>query len=240
MKSIKRVMWGLILIGLGVLVVMDKMAIISVPFYLLACLVVLGCVITAIIDRSIFFLTVSLSGLIYIYGRFTNSYDIPIWILIITSGIISIGIRMIFPKKFKFNFHSIPFGHHKYEQVIDATGGNSYETDNSSDVVLDSSFASVVKYVNSEDFKTAKANVSFGEGSLYFNNAVVKEGNADLSIDVSFGQLNLFIPNNWQVNSRVRTSFSEIYVQPTNVDTTVTLTINGDVSFSGVKITRIN
>lgn len=76
---------------------------------------------------------------------------------------------------------------------------SSATSDDESEVYVKTSFGSSIKYVNSNNFKKAKVDCSFGSIKLYFDNAVIANGEAEIKIDASFCGIELFIPSEWQL-----------------------------------------
>ena len=105
---------------------------------------------------------------------------------------------------------------------------------------MESSFGSSIKYINSEDFRGAGIHCSFGAMKVYFDHAEVPQGQAAVKLDVSFGGVELYIPRSWQVVNHLSAAFGGVdekgRCQP---DGTVSLVLNGKVSFAGVTIIYI-
>lgn len=100
------------------------------------------------------------------------------------------------------------------------------------------SFGSAVKYINSTGFKKADLRVSFGQMAVYFDNAVLDGGKALADVEVSFGNLQLYVPKEWKVVQNLDTAFGgckEHGKCNQNSDENI-LMVTGEVSFSGLEI----
>ena len=100
-------------------------------------------------------------------------------------------------------------------------------------------FGSIIKYVNTEDFKRGVFDCSFGGMKIYFDGAKIQE-EAEIYVDCSFGAVSMYIPKNWYVVDNIHTSLSgvEFKNRPDHhADKKVIL--KGKVSFAGVEIIYI-
>ncbi|MBA9010068.1 putative membrane protein [Clostridium saccharobutylicum] len=75
---------------------------------------------------------------------------------------------------------------------------------------------------------------------LYFDNAVMSNENAVVRINASFSGIELYIPKAWNVDDKTNVFLGSVSEKNRNNQvTTNTLTLVGDVSFSGVEIIYI-
>ena len=79
-----------------------------------------------------------------------------------------------------------------------------------------------------------------GEMKIYFDNTIIKNGVADISLEVSFGSAVLYIPKTWNVEIHVKTVFGTIREQNSNQSQGCpTLRIYGEISFGEAMIIYI-
>ena len=100
------------------------------------------------------------------------------------------------------------------------------------------SFGECIKYVNTENFERANIKCSFGDVKVYFDNAKIPSGRADIYLDVSFGDVDLYIPRDWNVVNKTQAFFGDVDARMNNAlnpDSPI-LTIHGNVSFGDAKI----
>lgn len=91
--------------------------------------------------------------------------------------------------------------------------------------------------MNSSNLRQVEAECSFGAMKLYLDNVSVPSGEAVVSLDVSFGGIELYIPKNWTVEKRIDTAFSGMEEnEGSSPDGTVTLILDGSVHFGGISI----
>lgn len=149
--------------------------------------------------------------------------------VILTAILGTIGLNMVF-KNHKWNHWTNWSEHHEFE--------DSVEEDNSNVINSSVKFSSSTKYITSEDFKKGNFRCSFGDMKVYFDKAMIQGDNATITVDLSFGSMQLYIPRTWNVKYDVSTSFADVDVKNRpgyNAETPV-VTINGSASFGGIDI----
>lgn len=111
------------------------------------------------------------------------------------------------------------------------------------DIFVEAVFGSVIKYVNTDDFKRAVLRCSFGALKVYFDDAKIKGDSANIEISCSLGGIELFIPKEWRVVDNLKSSmaaFDEKNRRPGTYDKKAkTVYLTGNLSMSGVEITYI-
>jgi predicted membrane protein len=72
---------------------------------------------------------------------------------------------------------------------------------------------------------------------VYFDNAKIQSGNAVINVDVSFGDVNLFIPRSWNVVNEVHVFLGDMKCSHNNVASdSPTVVIRGNISFGDTSI----
>lgn len=180
-------------------------------------------------------LEVDFSGILFPIALICITYDeqlgitaITPWTVLIAALLGSIGLSMIFNKypKWARNWNSSKF--------------NTIDTEDESHIKLKTSFAGSIKYINTDKFEQADLKCSFGAMKVYFDNAVLHEGEGFVNIESAFSGIELYIPRNWTVKDISTTSFGAITEKNRNEGTADNiLTICGCIDFSGVEIIYI-
>lgn len=181
--------------------------------------------------RNFFVLMFSIAFLVILYDEPLKITAITPWTVLIAAFMGAIGLSILFPARFRSNSFS-----YRHENP------NSKVFNEADDEIIhfDNSFGSSIKYINTDSFVKGSFETSFGEMKVYFDNATIKNGSADINIEVSFGNMVLYIPRTWQVECYVHCSFGDIKEQNKNVSQgSPVLRIYGDVSFGGAEIIYI-
>lgn len=101
----------------------------------------------------------------------------------------------------------------------------------------EASFGDDRQAVECEVFCGGKADVSFGNFSLDLTGCGSVRPGSVLELDVSFGQLTLYLPRTWRVQEQSDRSFAAVTTHSApNPDADQLLTIRSDVSFASLDI----
>ncbi|OOM10718.1 LiaF transmembrane domain-containing protein [Clostridium saccharobutylicum] len=232
----ERIFWGVLFILAGIFMIMSKLTYfpnVNVFSLLLTVFLVI------VIVKSV--LHLNFSGILFpiaficiIYDRQLGITNITPWTVLIAALLGSIGLSMIFHKHIKWNHHNYYHNNdedYKFEKI---------DVEDESHVKFKNSFGASIKYINTDKFEQGEFDCSFGAMKLYFDNAVMSNENAVVRINASFSGMELYIPKAWNVDDKTNVFLGSVSEKNRNNQvTTNTLTLVGDVSFSGVEIIYI-
>jgi len=111
------------------------------------------------------------------------------------------------------------------------------ERDINSDIFCEAQFSSIIKYVDSDDFRHADVNCKFAGIKIYFDKATIRGGYADIDLDISFGGVEMYVPKEWMIENNINAfagGVEEKNRHNPNGDIRVKLT--GNVNFAGITI----
>lgn len=233
MKKKKNIFWGLLLILGAAFILINKLGyfqelgIVTIIFTIgLA-----GAFIDSIYHKSFGGILFSAAFLCILYDKQLGIESITPWPVLTAALLGTIGLNLLFGGKKCSKYEKYcDWDESKYKSVVDEEGEDW--------VRCEASFSSTTKYINSQSFKKADLEVSFGSMAVYFDNAVLDSGKAVVNVEVSFGGLQLYVPKTWKVLLNLDTAFGgckEYGSCDRNSEENV-LMIAGDVSFSGVEI----
>ncbi len=229
----EMVFWGILFILMGVFLIISKLGYfpnVNVISLLLTAFLV------AVIVKSL--VRLNFAGVLFpiaficiIYDKQLGITNITPWTVLIAALLGSIGFSMIFHKHTKcvnFKFDSEDY---KFEKI---------DVEDESHVRIKNSFTSSIKYINTDNFEQADFNCSFGAMKVYFDKAIMSNNNAIVRINASFSGIELYIPKEWNVEDKTNVVLGSINEKNRNNQvTTNTLTLVGDIKFSGVEIIYI-
>jgi hypothetical protein len=233
----ENMFWGLFFIFAAILLVLGR-------FHLFAGVggfkLLLTILFTAIIIRSI--RVMNFSGILFplaficiIFDRQLGITAITPWTILVAALFCSIGLSILFKKKKRLDWsveEKGVFGLIEEKEQFEQAA----EWDTKCKVHYRTSFGSGIKYVNSDVFKYADLECSFGSMKVFFDNAVI-ENHATINVEVSFGSIELYIPKTWNVVNQVNVSFAGM--EEKNKSETLgspVVMLTGNLSFSGLEI----
>lgn len=201
-------------------------------FDIVATVILAGIIISSIIHLSFWGILFPLAGICIIYADQWNITGFTPWPALLTALLCSIGLSLIFNKPKVWIHHF----------VNDSSFGSSVINDQDTNVVnCSTSFGNCIKYVNSTNFERANIKCAFGEVKVYFDNAQIPSGNAEIYLDVSFGDVQLFVPDNWKLTNETHVFLGDIKEANRNLGAaSPVVTLRGNISFGDTKIVYIS
>lgn len=229
----ERTFWGLALILGGVFLIISKLG--YFPDVNLFSLLLTFFLVIVIVKS---FIRINFSGILFpiaficiIYDKQLGITNITPWTVLIAALLGSIGLSMIFHKRTKLINKKYNCEDYKFEKI---------DVEDENHVRFESSFGASIKYINTDNFEQADFNCSFGAMKVYFDNATMRKSNAIVRINASFSGVELYIPRTWNVDDRTNVFLGGISEKNKNDKIiTNTLTLVGDINFSGVEIIYI-
>lgn len=208
----KSVIWGLVLILVGVYLVVSRIGLIpDLPFFTVVFTILfVYTAVQGLFMKSFTMMLTSVALLGWIYQDYLKIDIIAPWPLIPAALLVGIGLDLIFKNVFRKknkkqkNIHYAA-GHHGNVQ-----GPYIENIPDGEFVNVANTFGAISKYVNSGVFREAKIKNSFGSCNVYFNNAIMKENQAVIKVENSFGEINLYFPATWRISTKQSASFGDI------------------------------
>ncbi len=228
-----KVFWGLFFILGAVFLLVGRLGYLQDVnvFTLLFAVFLVACFLKSLFHVEFTGMLFSLAFLAIIFDDELGITAITPWPVLGAALLGSIGLGMLFHRRRHFygDFHH---HHHHMEEYCETV-----DVEDGSQVNYGTTFGSSIKYVNSDDFKQASLNCSFGAMKVYFDNAVIQSGSAVINLRASFCGVELYIPKEWKVINHASVSLGGIDEKnhPQSNGTPV-VTITGSVSFGGVEI----
>lgn len=226
----ERVFWGIFLLVGAAFLVVSKLGYFSDIniFSLLFTILLIGIIIKSIIKVNFTGILFPLAFIGIIYDDKLGITAITPWTILFAALLGSIGLSLIFKRPSKWSKLNYSWDGEKTETInIEDEGHIRFKT----------SLGSSIKYINTNKFEYANLECSLGNMQVYFDNAIMAKENAVVKINVSFAAMQIYIPRGWNVINNANVSFGAIE-EKNKRDSVITntLTIIGDVSFSGVEI----
>ncbi|GLB46374.1 hypothetical protein WR164_03530 [Philodulcilactobacillus myokoensis] len=250
--------WGVVLILAAVLLILSKLNMFSVHLGLIQAIFTL--IFLAVLIRSVFRLRFpgiifSLAFLAIIYAKPLGISQLSPWTILISAILLNWGLSLIFrpfphlSKYFgndfvEFNYDTNHNHRNQNQDTFDGdfkeVDGEQAKSDHSSSVKIDNNLGGSTRRVDTDDFQHAEVNSSMGEVTLYLNQAKMKAEKAEINLNVSMSDVNIYLPTNWQVIDQVEHFMDDSDTTENgkgHYDKTVYLT--GKVSFSDFNVYHI-
>lgn len=159
------------------------------------------------------------------------------WPVLITAVLGSIGLSMIFKKRYHY-FHHHKKKCHKHANYFSDDEAEVIDSPEDGKVSFSNRFGSSIKYINSDDFRRAELDCDFGAMKVYFDNAVIQGESAELYINASFSGVEISIPKNWRIENFTQCTLGgfDDHMRRRSDEYEKVLKVYGNISFSGVEI----
>lgn len=243
-RQTKNILWGLLLIVLAVCLILWKLNIFSLPVALMGVGIwglIIAAVMLVILIHSL--IRLSFGGIFFPLAILCIIFDDALgitaltpWTVLIAALLLTIACHFLFPKHGRHMN-----GHEKSEYFKDRFSENSSGEENGN-IFHTMRFGSVTKYVRTPNLVSADLNAQFGEMSVFFDGAQVPGKRVTIRCQVSFGEMDVYIPGNWRIENRVSVSLGHCDDMTNYIDVTeepVICIIEGSVSFGELKLIRI-
>jgi len=165
--------------------------------------------------------------ILIVYADQINVPGLRPWPVFLSAFFLSLGLSLVFNK----GSHYIHFG-------SSADYSTAYVNEQDGGLVNCSTvFGDCIKYINTDNFKEANIRAVFGDVKLYFDNAHIESGRADIFLDVVFGDVELFIPRDWKIINESSTVFGDFTIRNNNIISESPIVyIKGNIIFGDVKV----
>ena len=229
----EKIFWGILFILMGVFLIISKLGYfpnVNVISLLLTAFLV-AVVVKSLVRFNFAGVLFPIAFICIIYDKELGITNITPWTVLIAALFGSIGLSMIFHKHTKYVNFKFDSEDYKFEKI---------DVEDESHVRFKNSFTSSIKYINTDNFEQADFNCSFGAMKVYFDKAIMSNDNAIVRINASFSGIELYIPKEWNIEDKTSVVLGSINEKNRNNQvTTNTLTLVGDIKFSGVDIIYI-
>lgn len=206
-------------------------------FKVFATLLLIGWFGHSLVRRDFGGMLFSIAFMCILYDEFLHIEALTPWPVLGAALFGSIGLSMIFKKPYDdYNYYSAGDSNGPYVERPQGSHSNVEETKDSQ-FAFNTTFSSTIKYVRSDNFKHASIRNNFGSSKVYFDDAMIQDGNATIVLDVNFGGVELYIPKTWNVLNHASSAFGAIEEKNRSCSNgTPTITLTGNVAFGGVTI----
>ena len=157
-------------------------------------------------------------------------------IVLIAALLLSIAFYMIFPR----NGQPLKYSHGPGR--FSESFAENFNVNGNGSVVYSTRFGSSTRYVRCQNLRSANLSSQFGEMTVFFDKAQVPDKIVYINCQVSFGEMDIYIPANWKVENKVSVTLGHFDNRGTNpgvANDAVTCVINGSVAFGEMKLIRI-
>lgn len=235
MKTGKKIFWGILFILGALALIVGRLGYLEgLGFWtILFSIGLVGLLIDGIFRKSFGTILFSAAFLAILHDKLLGIEAITPWPVLGAALLGTIGLSIIFPRHGQWKDHFHKNWHGSKEDIV-------REYLDGEEVRFECSFGESVKYITSKELSLANLECSFGSLQVYFDNAELKNGAANVYVECSFGSAVIYVPSDWRVVINVNSSFGGVEEKGRcNPSGANTLQIMGDVSFGSLEVRYI-
>jgi predicted membrane protein len=223
-RSQGRIFWGILLIFLGVLFLLDQMDKLDfgdlVGRYWPVIFILIG--VSILLSNN--FKNVGSGVFFILFGAFfllirLRVFDRALWHYVWPLAIIGVGLWILLRPAFR-------------QDKADVAGSTV------DDLNISQVFSGTARKIESQNFRGGKAEVVFGSAEIDLRGAKLAGGQATLALSAVFGSIEIYIPRDWQVVLQGTPVLGSIesHKKSPGVPPTETLTIKGSAVFGSIEV----
>lgn len=228
----RNIFWGLIFIFAAVFVLLNNFGYfedINITKILITVLLVY-CMFKNVRPLNFFGILIPAAFICILYDDALHLTAITPFPILAAAVFGSIGLSFIFPRKPYYDDNHC----HGFDSAF---GSSTIDHLNESDVTCKVCFGETTKYIDTPNFQKAYLKCSFGSLKVFFDHAFIEGDSAEIYVDNSFGETDIYLPKEWNVNMLVTATFGDVQEIHKIAQTGAPyVTIRGNVSFGDCKI----
>ena len=233
-----RLFWGIMFLLAAAFVIIGKLGYLGSfsPFSLVFTVFMLAIIAKSIPRLNFGGILFPIAFLCITYDKVLNIESLTPWTVLVVALLGSIGLSLLFHRK-----NHCWYSHHHNCRGIDYDPVEIIDVEDNDHIKQSTTFGSSTKYINTDNFKQADLECSFGTIQVYFNKAHV-ETEAIVRIEGNFCGIELYVPKEWRVENQIETvvgGVSEKGRGNISSATAPVLKLVGELNFAGVEIIYI-
>lgn len=243
----RKKFWGVLLILAAIALVISRLGLkYSVPlgFWQVVVTLFFGAgLIEGLSKKKIGTSVFSIAFLLIIYQDQLNLRSVGSWTILGAALLITIGLNMIFKQHFQFWYENVSSGKN---YIINGDNGKEEESEEyeeftenevGSTIKVSSFLNTTSRYIQSQNLRRIDVKANLSDVNLYLDNAMLQDGHATIKVDVSLGDVNIYVPRSWDVNNSVDAFLADVkFVGMPSGEGTQNLKVEGSVRLGDVKI----
>jgi len=226
--TVWRLFWGLGFLVAACAVVLSMFGVITFGIgigWVLLIILLTAIAIRSLLSLSWFFVFLPIAGIVTVFetqtdcmrlGEMAGEWSIGgIWVVAV---LLSVGFSILFRRAW--------------------FQGLEGEAEGAAEMAAGVRFGGTTRHFDSQDFKRADLRANFGGVVARFDKAKIKGDKATITVDGSFAGFELYVPKNWKVVNKVRSTLGGVSKKgsPSVSKDSPVVTIKGKLELAGVEI----
>lgn len=238
-KETSRVLWGIGFLAAGIFLLLDQLHVINfhLSFWMIIWTVVFVAMgVSSIASRNIFGTVFAIAFLAIVYAEPLHITHLVPWTILGVALLIGIGLNMIFKKSFGHpevfvngrkvdaDWKDVKTKSFHADQFMSDTD----EIEEGEDIVISQKLSDTSRYIHSPNLRSVTVNSFIGDASIYFDQAQAAGDSVVLNLNAAIGDVNLYVPSDWQIVNELNATFGDIEYFGTSTATATKLILRGN------------
>lgn len=203
-------------------------------FQIVVTVFLVGILVKGMAKRSFGQILFSVAIIIIVNDKVLHMEAFTPWTVLGAAALGTIGLHLMFPNARSGNGRFLTINGREVTAAPLAA-----ESRQGSRICFENCFGQSVKYV-SDEVSQVKLDNSFGFLQVYFTDAQLMDGTAEVITDVAFGNTILYVPADWKVIMNVSKAFGAAGERgQCNPEGNIVLYVKGDIAFGRLEVRYI-
>lgn len=154
--------------------------------------------------------------MLIIYQDQLNLRSVGSWTILGAALLITIGLNMIFKQRFQFWYENVSSDKNYIiygddGKTEEGKGDEEFTENEAGSTIKVSSFLNTTsRYIQSQNLRRIDVKSNLSDVNLYLDNAMLQDGHATIKVDISLGDVNIYVPRSWEVNNNVDAFLADV------------------------------
>lgn len=247
MKRKNDIYWGLIFVLVGVTMILNLTGVFGTfsIFKLAWSIIFIALILNSLYKLN--FLSASLYSAILAHINIDRlGLKGNVFLIYVSSLLIGFGLNSIFKRKRRDNFTKAFININGEEKAFTSFKDLKHEYKNRSTtddlkgnhVYFENNLGSSVRYVKSDNLKSAYVENNLGTLNVYFTDTIFSPEGCNINVECNVGNINIYLPNNINYYNNISTSLGSVKSAPSfhSDDSYPNVYLEGEVNVGEVKI----
>lgn len=167
---------------------------------------------TSLVDLSISGSVFSIAFLTMLYAGPLGITKLVPWTILGIALLVTIGLSIIFHPHRNW-YH---WDWRSDRNFTSDWNDDAIDTSDQSTTVINATMGDTVRYIESDDFKSARIHASMSGVKAYFDKAVIKGDQATIHIEDYMSEVKLFVPKDWQIFNNIDPAMGNVQIFDNN------------------------
>ncbi|MBD5429986.1 LiaF domain-containing protein [Lactobacillus sp.] len=240
-ENTSRILWGIGFLAAGIFLLLDKLNVINFDlgfWSIIWTIVFVAFGISCIADKEVFGTVFAIAFLVIIYAKPLHITRLVPWTILGVALLIAIGLNMILKKdpvksEIFVNGKKVKNNASLHSQEIMS---DTSKVETGEDIVINQRISDTSRYIRSQNLRSVTIDSVIGDAEIHLDQASAAGDKVIMNINTTIGNVNLYVPNDWEVINELNSSFGDINYFGHSTGTSTKLILRGNKKIGDLEI----